>query len=256
LKPAPSVFSIVTERNRESSIFQAFHRKKRLFFSILTETFIIFVTLEYILKPLDKIDQELIAFLIEDGRATLTELGEKLVEIKGEKMSHVAVQKRLQKLVEQGLIKIQANSNVTAFEQISAFILVETKDYEAQRRIIERFRLCPRVVFMDLISGKYNIIIRVMAPCLKELECFLNYSWLKHEEGVRNLDMYISTTNVKPRFLPMPMTSSCNKASDKAPCGYRCNMCDLYKKGECKGCPATKFPEQNYVSPQEQAYSS
>ena len=199
---------------------------------------------------LDKTDKELIANLFEDGRAKLTELGTKLGE-PGEEdeksgLSHVAVSKRLTKLVENEIIKVQANLNIVQAEYVSAFVMIETKEYEAQKRIIERFRLCPRVVFMDLVSGKYNIILRVMAPSFKELECFLNYSWLKNEEGIRNLEIYISTTNIKPKYIPVPMIA-CEKKRPLAPCGFRCNMCDLFRTGECKGCPATHFPEQRDI---------
>ena len=64
------------------------------------------------------------------------------------------MQKRLQKLVENEIIKIQANTNVVQMGYISAIILIETKEYEAQKRIIERFRLCPRVIFINLVFGK------------------------------------------------------------------------------------------------------
>jgi DNA-binding Lrp family transcriptional regulator len=152
---------------------------------------------------IDKLDKEIMAFLYEDGRATLTSLGSKLgpaLNNDKEGISHVAVQKRLQKLIENEIIKVQANLNVVQLGYISAIVMIETKEYDAQKRIIERFRLCPRVVFMDLVSGNYNIILRAMAPSLKEMECFLNYCWLKQEEGIRNLEIYISTTNVKPRY--------------------------------------------------------
>jgi Lrp/AsnC family transcriptional regulator for asnA, asnC and gidA len=194
---------------------------------------------------IDKLDRELMAQLFEDGRATLTSLGEKLgpaLSNNKEKISHVAVQKRLQKLIDNEIIKVQANLNVVQLNYISAIILIETKEYDAQKRIIERFRLCPRVIFIDLVSGKYNIILRAMASSLKEMECFLNYCWLKQEEGIRNLEIYISTTNVKPKYIPMP-TISIEEKRQIAPCGFRCNMCDLYKNKECGGCPASHFSD-------------
>ena len=196
------------------------------------------------LDKLDKIDKELLGLLYEDGRVKLTELGQKMKNIKGSTLSHVAVQKRLQKLQEK-MIKIQANLNINAMEYTSAFILIETQDYATQRRIIERFRLCPRVGFMDLTSGKYNIIIRAHAPSLKELEFFINKG-LKAEEGIRNIETYISSTNVKPRYMPIPLNTSIKKSDKRAPCGASCFFCDYYKNGECSGCRATKFCDHKY----------
>jgi DNA-binding Lrp family transcriptional regulator len=191
-------------------------------------------------KKIDKIDSEICSYLFKDGREKYTEIGMKLKTIKGSKLSHVSVQKRIQKLIDNSLMKIQANVNVAKMGLISAFIMIETMDFAAQRRIIERFRLCPRVVMMDLVSGKYNIIMRAMAPNLKDLECFLNCSRIKNEQ-IRDLEIYISSTNVKPKFIPIP-TISFEDRKDNAPCGTRCVFCDLYKTKECSGCPATKYP--------------
>jgi DNA-binding Lrp family transcriptional regulator len=194
---------------------------------------------------MDLLDQEIIALLYEDGRMKLTDIGNELGKVLEDKdhLSHVAVQKRLSKLLENNIIKVQANLNIAQLNYISATILIETKEYDAQKRIIERFRLCPRIVAMDQVSGKYNLILRAMAPDLKEMDCFLNMCWLKHEEGIRNYDIYISTTNIKPKFLPLQVISHPNKRTGVAPCGFRCNMCDLYKTNTCKGCPATHFSD-------------
>jgi len=201
----------------------------------------------------DKVDKELMALLYDDGRTTLTSLGEHIAPVLNndkDKISHVAVQKRLQKLVENEIIKIQANVNISTLNYISAFILIETREYDAQKRIIERFRLCPRVVSIDLVSGKYNIIMRAQCTSLKEMESFLSYCWLKQEEGIRNLEIFISTTNVRPKYMPMPIISAVGK-KQIAPCGFRCQMCDLYKHKECCGCPATHFSESKQEEEKE-----
>ena len=191
-------------------------------------------------KPLDKVDLELMALLFQNGRLKLSELGMMLKSVKGSSMSHVAVQKRLKKLLANETIKIQANANVAQLEYVSAFVLIESKGYESQKRLVERFRRCPRVIFFDLVSGKYNVVLRAMAPSLKELECFLNYSWLKKEE-IRNIEVMISSTNVKPIYIPIPLVPTDELQEGRAPCGSRCSFCDHYKTGECKGCPGTTF---------------
>ena len=126
---------------------------------------------------LDKIDKELISLLYtEDGRSTYTDLGKELKVVRGKSMSHVSVKKRIESLIEEQIVKIQANVNVKKLGYISSFILLETEDYETQKRIIERFRLCPRVFSIDLITGKFNIVIRAVAKSLDEMQCFLNMS--------------------------------------------------------------------------------
>ena len=124
-------------------------------------------------------------------------------------------------------------------------MLIDTSDMETKKRIFERFRHCPRLVEMDETTGRYNIIMRAMAPSLKELQCFLNSSWLKRE-NLNKFEVYFSSNNVKPKFLPLPLIQFDSLASSKAPCGMRCHLCDNYKGGDCPGCPATDFILKSY----------
>ncbi len=190
---------------------------------------------------LDKIDKELISLLFhDDGRETYTNLGKELEIVRGKSMSHVSVKKRIESLIEDQIVKIQANVNVKKLGYVSAFILLETEDYETQKRIIERFRLCPRVFSIDLITGKYNIVIRAVAKSLDEMQCFLNMSWIK-KESLRNLEILISTQNVKPNYLPVNMRPTKCLQSNRGACGSKCKYCEQFTDGRCSGCPASKF---------------
>ncbi len=159
-------------------------------------------------------------------------------------MSHVAVQKRIQNL-EEDLIKIQANTNINEIEYDSTYILIETKDYETQRRLIEKTKLCPRVRLMELLSGKYNILINVCTPAINESNCFIN-SVIKSDDMIRSYKILNSTHNVKPKFIPISFISEKSRKEDRAPCGNNCLFCGMYKDGTCLGCPATHFPEKKY----------
>ncbi len=196
-------------------------------------------------NQLDEIDEELIAFLFENGREKLTKLGEKLISVKSTSLSHVSVQKRLIKLQDQ-IIKIQANINVSALHLLSAYVMVETKDYETERRVIEKIRLCPRVSLVDRLSGKYNLLIQMICPSLNDIDCFVS-SVIKSDDHIRSYKVYNSTTSVKPGFLPVPQLSSSNKKKKSTPCGMNCLYCGMYKDGTCKGCPATSFQDKVYA---------
>ena len=190
---------------------------------------------------LDKIDEEIIALLFSiDGRMKLTEIGEKIKVIRGKEMSHVAVRNRLNNLIENKIIKIQPNLNVNKLDYISAFIMIKTSDSHAKHRIYERYRLCPRIQSIDTIMGKYDLIIRVMARDIKIIDAFLSESWIKHEK-VDLMDVFHSTTNAKPIFLPILHLSEEQKFTKKAPCGRNCQKCEKYIYEVCPGCPATKF---------------
>jgi len=193
------------------------------------------------IMDLDKIDMELISLLMsEDGRETYTNLGKGLAEIRDKPMSHVSVKKRIESLIEDQILKVQANTNIKEMNYFSAFILLETEDYQTQQRIIERFRMCPRVFSIDLITGKYNVIIRAVAPSLNELQCFLNMSWIKREK-LRNIEILLSNENVKPRFLPIKFVPTKCLKQNRGACGTKCRLCDQFKDGNCDGCPASSF---------------
>lgn len=184
----------------------------------------------------DPIDLVIIEALAQEGRLKLTEIGEKVG------LSHVAVKNRIEKLQEK-MIKIQANLNVNALNWMSAYILLETHDYDSQRRFVEKFRLCPRVHIMDLISGQYNIILRVLAPSMQNIDCFITNS-IKSEDRLRNMQILYTQTNVKPKYLPIQEHTLTLCDQKRAPCGSNCIFCGMYKDGACSGCPATNFPEK------------
>jgi DNA-binding Lrp family transcriptional regulator len=174
---------------------------------------------------------------------SLTQLGEKLEFVKGSQLSHVAVQKRLAKL-RQKTIQIQALCNLKALQQQSSFILIET-DHDTQRQIIEKTRLCPRVSSVDLLSGKMNIMMRIVASSLQEIECFIS-SVIKSDDRIRNFEFHHSIENIKPRFLPVKMPFAVQKTSPHTPCGVKCQYCSMYKDASCPGCPASEFSTRTH----------
>ena len=195
-------------------------------------------------NQLDNIDRELIAFLFKNGREKLTKLAENLISVKKPSFSHVSVQKRLTKLQEK-TIKVQANCNINAMQLVSAYIMIETKDYETERRLLEKSRLCPRVYLVDRLSGKYNLLLQVICSSTNEINCFIS-SVIKSDDKIRNYKVYNSTSNVKPGFLPLPQIEFANKKKKKSHCGMNCLYCGMYKDGTCKGCPATSFQDKIY----------
>lgn len=203
---------------------------------------------------LDAVDEELIAFLFQNGREKLTKLAEMLKNVKKSSesqkkrnkppMSHVSVQKRLIKLQEKS-IKIQANSHINNLNLISAYAMLETKDYETERRLIEKTRLCPRISLVDRLSGKYNLLLHIICPSINDINCFIS-SVIKSDDQIRSYKLYNSTSNVKPGFIPVPQLSFISKQSQKTPCGMNCLFCGMYKDGTCQGCPATSFQSKKY----------
>jgi len=96
----------------------------------------------------DDVDRKIISQLQLDGRTTLQELS----EIIG--FTNMGTKKRLEKLINQGTIKVSALINPEALGLIPAIVMLEMESTEASEKLIERFKDCPRVIhILKTIGG-------------------------------------------------------------------------------------------------------
>lgn len=197
-------------------------------------------------KDLDQVDKEIIFHLFQDGTLPYSKIGEKLKWIRKKSFSHTAISKRIQRLKDNKTMKIQAVVNPNHMRLHSAYFLIETKDYEAQRRILEKTRLCPRVIYVDLLSAQYNIIMKISTQERNEIDCFLS-RMIKSDENIRSYVKYESNSHVKPKFFPLELTSDHRSDEKRTPCGTNCLYCGMYKDEACPGCPATIYSHKKYA---------
>ncbi|MBC7129962.1 AsnC family transcriptional regulator, partial [Candidatus Bathyarchaeota archaeon] len=113
---------------------------------------------------MDAVDKKIISKLQTDGRATLEELA------KSTGYTSMGVRKRLQKLIDQGAVKVSALMNPYFFKLHPAIVLLEMESSEAMERLLERFKNCPRVVHIFKTIGGYNLIALVVAEDKDTLE--------------------------------------------------------------------------------------
>ncbi|MHA1732837.1 MAG: hypothetical protein ACTSU5_12900 [Promethearchaeota archaeon] len=186
---------------------------------------------------MDEIDKQIIELLFREGRMKLVHIGEQLASKKKKGYSHVGVKKRIAKLVESDTLKVQANLNIKKLGLVMGLLLLETKNYDATRAIVEKYSRCPRVLFSFQTTDKYNIIQGILAESIQELEAYINYCSAKNDAGIRSSKAIISTTNFKPNYFPVGFIIS--HKLDKPPCGSSdCSTCDYFDKEDCTGCPA------------------
>ena len=182
---------------------------------------------------MDAIDKHLIARLLEDGRATFTELGKSLG------LSHVAARARLKRLLGEGSIKISANLSAEKFNMKTAVIFVEADSFERLNELVKTFKDCPRLVFMSTLMGAHNLIAVMIAEDSSTLESMVvGTCSLRSQKGIRRSEAHISETSVYPSHLPVRLTVD---KSDIAPCHISCDNCERYNNNKCLACPATQF---------------
>jgi len=184
---------------------------------------------------LDDIDRKIISRLQLDGRATLEELG-KIVGY-----TSMGAKKRLNKLLEQGIIKVSALINVEPLRLCTAVVLLEMESAEAMQRLLERFKECPRVVHIFTTLGGYNLIALVVAEDQDTLESIsMEKCSLRSSGGIRRSEFYpIGNIHYSP-FLPI-QEHRAHREKATTPCHVDCRPCSRYKAEKCVGCPAMSY---------------
>jgi len=181
---------------------------------------------------LDEVDRVIISELQKDGRTALSDIGKKTG------MSHVAIRKRLGKLLEEGLVNISAYLNVEALNAKIAAILVEVENIRRLKELMELFKDCPRTVFLSGLSAS-NLLTIVVGENLSTLESVIGVCSLRVQKGIRRSEVHIGSFPLYPRFLPIRIDPQ--KKAEIAPCGAQCDHCESFESKQCLGCPATRF---------------
>lgn len=182
---------------------------------------------------LDDIDRQILNELHKNGRESLTSLNQKIYKTDQELMSHTGVKKRIVKLGNSEILKVQGNINITSLNYKACFILLEMKNYEEIRKIIKEYSDCPRVFLLAQITGQYNILIGIAGQSIDVLHKYINYCGPTNKEGVLHSQILFVSSIEAPRFLPMNLFS---KESQEDKCRNICKDCEAFLDGECDGC--------------------
>ncbi|MBY9006383.1 MAG: Lrp/AsnC family transcriptional regulator [Candidatus Lokiarchaeota archaeon] len=181
----------------------------------------------------DEIDRQIINLLFNNGRESLTTIGEKVFKSNHESMSHAGINKRISKLEENDVLRIQGNISVENLNYKSCFILLEMKNYEETKKIIQSYSKCPRVFMLSQVNGRYDLIIGIIGQSIEILHRYINNCGPTNKEGILHSEiLFISNLKV-PKYIPLNIFS---KESQECNCGNQCSSCEAFLSGECDGC--------------------
>jgi len=182
---------------------------------------------------LDEVDKKIIAQLQADGRAKLQDLAKTIG------YTSMGVKKRLEKLLEKGIIKVSALVNPSALKLYPAIVMLEMENAESMQKLLDRFEECPRVIHIFKTIGGYNLIALVVAETKETLESIsIEKCSLRCSQGIRRSEFYpISDTYFSP-FLQI-REELAHKEKKVTPCKVDCDPCDRYETQKCVGCPVT-----------------
>ncbi len=177
--------------------------------------------------------QRILSILVDDGRKSLTDIARELG------ISHVAVRRHIDKLVESGILRVQGNINPDLLGLKLVLVFMEIVDDRSMRNIINRFKECPRMVLLAKMMGGYNLVAVLYAEDDDVLECFSSICSIRTMPGIRRTEVYILSKLVKPEHLPIRYPQHGRR--EHTPCGRDCRDCIAYNENRCPGCPSTKY---------------
>jgi DNA-binding Lrp family transcriptional regulator len=183
----------------------------------------------------DTVDWTIIGQLQSDGRTSFRDLGKSIG------FSGLGAKKRVDKLLRQDVIRISALVNADALNLHLAMILLEMESAEALRKMLNRYRECPRVVSFFTTTGGYNLIALVMAENSDTLKSeSMERCALRSGEGIRRSEFNPISTINHSAFLPLKRCEPSMK-SEITPCGVDCRACPSFQDQKCVGCPSTSY---------------
>ena len=184
---------------------------------------------------MDDIDRKIMSQLHLNGRTTYQKLA-KIIDF-----SNMGAKKRVDKLLEEGIVSISASTNTAKLGLHAALVLIEIEGAEAMQRLLDRFRECPRVVNIFTTLGGYNIIALVVAETRETLDSIsVEKCSLRSGGGIRRSEFFpIGDVHYSP-FLSVRKHLA-HKEKSLTPCGVDCRPCNRYKVQKCVGCPATVY---------------
>jgi DNA-binding Lrp family transcriptional regulator len=180
----------------------------------------------------DDVDKKLVSILQDDGRMSLSKIGEELG------MSHVAVSKRLEKLVAEDLVKVTAGFNAEKLDMKVLFLGLEVDDLDVAEELSERYSRCPRVLMIAPVTGRYNLFALMVADDSWSLESIAGTCSIRTEPGVRRSETWVGNAPIFPTHIAVRLAPE-ETRDDEAPCGRECADCRRYITSKCLGCPAT-----------------
>ena len=183
-------------------------------------------------RSIDNVDKKLISILQVNGRTSLSDIGKQLG------MSHVAVSKRLDKLVGKKLVQVTAAVNAEALDAKVLFVGLETESTEVADLIEKKYEHCPRLMMLAPVTGRYNLFAVMVAEDTFSLESILGTCSMRTEEGVRRSESWFGNAPVVPKYLQIDLSPKCKK-SGESPCGRFCRDCARYIADKCVGCPSS-----------------
>jgi len=145
-------------------------------------------------NDIDDLDRKVILELQEDARRPYKEIARKL------KVSEGTVRNRVNRLVDRGVLKLQARVDPFAFpHKISALVAVSVKERESDTTMAEIEKI-PCVTSVWNATGRYDLFCEVMVDSLEDLNIILFRKVLKDIRGIASTETFVTLCSTTKFF--------------------------------------------------------
>ena len=181
----------------------------------------------------DKLDLKILYELQKDGRASITEIAEKVGS------SRPTVTSRVKQLLKSRSVIIEAGLNLAVAGFKMACVGLEVRNKKTRRNVEQMLKNCPRVLNVFWTPDKANIHLTVWGEEDKTINSTI--------ETFRDLyDVDIVYTH----YLGTPIHGDIGikispAHSEETPCGMKCSECQRFENKWCLGCPISV----DYINP-------
>ncbi len=149
------------------------------------------------LEKLDGTDLKIIQVLTKDGRKSFVEIA------KETRLSPVAVKNRVERLITEGVLRIQGLLTIGKCYSVSANIEIEANQ-KTISNLIEKFEKSPLVYQLVKTSGRYNLLVSIITPNLESIESFIAKE-IRSDPQVKHIDVNIGELPIIPKAWGPPI---------------------------------------------------
>ncbi|MCO5230566.1 MAG: Lrp/AsnC ligand binding domain-containing protein [Chitinophagales bacterium] len=139
------------------------------------------------INDLDKIDMQILSFLMEDAKMPYTEIAKILF------ISSGTVHVRMKKMEELGVIKssnLQVNYEKLGYD-ITAFIGVHLRNSNLYNEVVKKFEEIPEIVDVHYTTGEYSMFVKIICKDTRHLRSVLHEKIQKIDE-ISRTETFIS----------------------------------------------------------------
>jgi len=146
---------------------------------------------------LDDKDEKILRELVADGRKSVVDISEELG------VPRATIQERLNKMIRSGVIrKFAAIPDYSKIgKQVTAYIFVSFRGEESisQRALAEEISGIPGVYEVSVISGEWDILLKVRAGSVEEIGNFV-VDRLRRMKGIEKTETCVAFQMIKESF--------------------------------------------------------